>query len=59
MVLLDTNVISEAMRPASHPGVTGWLDEQPAHILYLSSVALAELLLDIAVLLVGKRKNVS
>lgn len=57
MILLDTNVISEAMRPAPHPGVIRWLDEQPAHTLYLSSVALAELLFGIAALPAGKRKN--
>lgn len=57
MILLDTNVVSEAMRTTPHPGVMAWMDAQPAHTLYLSSVALAELLYGIAALPAGKRKN--
>lgn len=57
MILLDTNVVSEAMRPEPHPAVRNWLNEQPAETLYLSSVTLAELLFGIAALPAGKRKN--
>ena len=32
MILLDTNVISEAMRPRPHAAVQAWLDEQNAVI---------------------------
>jgi predicted nucleic acid-binding protein len=38
MILLDTNVVSEAMRPDSAPAVRTWLDEQAAETLFLSSV---------------------
>lgn len=57
MILLDTNVVSEAMRPEPHPAVRNWLNEQSAETLYLSSVTLAELLFGIAALPAGKRKN--
>lgn len=57
MILLDTNVVSEAMRPEPHPAVRNWLNQQPAETLYLSSVTLAELLFGIAALPAGKRKN--
>ena len=57
MILLDTNVVSEAMRPEPYPAVRNWLNEQPAETLYLSSVTLAELLFGIAALPAGKRKN--
>lgn len=57
MILLDTNVVSEAMKPEPHPAVRNWLNEQPAKTLYLSSVTLAELLFGIAALPAGKRKN--
>lgn len=57
MIILDTNVVSEAMRPEPHPSVRAWLNEQAAETLYLSSVTLAELLFGISVLPVGKRKN--
>jgi len=57
MILLDTNVVSETMRPSPDPGVVAWLDDQVAETLYLSSVSLAELLLGIAMLPDGRRKS--
>jgi toxin FitB len=57
MIVLDTNVVSEAMKSAPHPAVLGWLNEQASETLYLSSVSLAELLLGIAALPAGKRKD--
>jgi predicted nucleic acid-binding protein len=44
MIVLDTNVIFEAMRPEPHMAVRTWLNNQAAETLYLSSVTLAELL---------------
>ena len=57
MIVLDTNVVSEAMKPEPHPHVRAWLNDQAAETLYLSSVTLAELLFGIAALPVGKRKD--
>lgn len=57
MILLDTNVISEAMKPQPHPAVQVWLDAQAAETLYLSSVTLAELLFGIGTLPAGRRKD--
>lgn len=57
MIVLDTNVVSEAMKPEPHPAVRAWLNEQATETLYLSSVTLAELLFGIAVLPVSKRKD--
>jgi predicted nucleic acid-binding protein len=57
MILLDTNVISEAMKPLPHPAVQAWLDDQAAETLYLSSVTLAELLFGIGALPAGRRKD--
>ena len=57
MILLDTNVISEAMKPTPHDTVRAWLDEQAAETLYLSSVTIAELLYGIGALPAGKRKD--
>ncbi|MBL8364648.1 MAG: type II toxin-antitoxin system VapC family toxin [Alicycliphilus sp.] len=56
MILLDTNVVSEAMKPAPDPRVRAWLDQQAAATLYLSSVTVAELLFGIAALPTGRRK---
>ncbi|WP_409524103.1 type II toxin-antitoxin system VapC family toxin [Nitrincola sp. MINF-07-Sa-05] len=57
MIVLDTNVVSEAMKPEPDPVVRAWLNEQSAETLYLSSVSLAELLFGIAALPDGKRKD--
>ena len=57
MILLDTNVVSEAMKPEPHPSVRGWLDAQAAETLFLSSVTVAELMFGIGALPRGKRKD--
>ena len=57
MILLDTNVASEAMKPSPHPSVSAWLDAQAAQSLYLCSVSQAELLFGIGIMPEGKRKN--
>ena len=57
MIVLDTNVVSEAMKPAPDAAVRAWLNDQAAETLYLSSVTLAELLFGIRALPSGKRRN--
>jgi len=57
MIVLDTNVISEAMKPMPHPEVRAWLNDQAVETLYISSVTLAELLFGIGALPKGKRKD--
>lgn len=57
MILLDTNVISEAMKPAPEHAVQNWLDDQVAETLYLASVTVAELMFGIGVLPQGRRKT--
>ena len=57
MIVLDTNVVSEAMKPEPNQAVRTWLNYQAAETLYLSSVTLAELLFGIAALPAGNRKN--
>lgn len=57
MIVLDTNVVSEAMKPEPAAAVRDWLDEQAAETLYLSSVTVAELLFGIGALPDGRRKR--
>ncbi len=57
MIILDTNVVSEAMKPEPHQSVRAWLNHQASETLYLSSVTLAELLFGIPALPVGKRQD--
>jgi hypothetical protein len=58
MILLDTNVISEAIKPDSHPTVRAWLDAQAAETLFLPSITIAELLFGIGALPDGRRKSI-
>ena len=56
MIILDTNVVSEPIKPDGARGVQYWLDEQIAETLYLTSISLSELLLGVELLPSGKRK---
>ena len=57
MIILDTNVISEAMRPSPNPQVLAWLDRQNPQLLYICSPVLGELLLGLEALPEGLRKT--
>lgn len=57
MIVLDTNVVSEAMKPEPNEAVRAWLNDQVAETLYVSSVTLAELLFGIGALPDGRRKQ--
>jgi predicted nucleic acid-binding protein len=56
VIVLDTNVVSEAMKASAAPEVLTWLNNQAPETLYLSSVTIAELLFGIAAMPDGKRK---
>jgi toxin FitB len=56
MIVLDTNVVSEAMKPEPDEAVRAWLNEQVPETLYVSSVTLAELLYGIGALPDGRRR---
>ena len=57
MILLDTNVVCEAIKPEPNPSVLAWLDAQAAETLFLSSISVAELLFGIGALPDGRRKG--
>ncbi|MBX9572839.1 MAG: type II toxin-antitoxin system VapC family toxin [Candidatus Obscuribacterales bacterium] len=57
MIILDTNVISEALKPSRNLTVVAWLDNQSAETLFLAATSMAELLIGIAVMPDGKRKT--
>ncbi|MCK6432728.1 MAG: type II toxin-antitoxin system VapC family toxin [Aquabacterium sp.] len=57
MIVLDTNVVSETLKPQPDAAVLAWLDSQLAETLHISSVTVAELLFGVAVLAAGKRRN--
>lgn len=56
MIILDTNVVSEPLKPAPSQVVLAWLDRQAPETLYLTAVSLAELLAGIEALPSGRRR---
>lgn len=56
MIVLDTNVVSELMRPTPADAVVSWVDAQPAAEVFLTAVTVAELLYGIGRLAEGARK---
>lgn len=56
MILLDTNVLSEFMRPQPATQVVAWLDEQPAGEVWISATSRAEIELGLALMPRGKRQ---
>ena len=57
MFILDTNVVSESMRPAPHPAIASWVAEQPTSNVFLTAVTEAELRFGLAVVPPGKRRD--
>ncbi len=56
-VLLDTNVVSELLRPSPNPAVEGWVGGRQAADLHFSAVGEAELRYGVAVLPAGRRRD--
>jgi len=57
VILIDTNVLSELMRPMPDSHVVQWLDAQPAWDVWISAVTVSEIRLGISLLPDGKRKT--
>jgi len=57
VIVLDTNVLSELMRPEPHPAVFAWVAAQPRTSLYTTSLNRAEMLYGVAALPKGRRKE--
>lgn len=57
MIVLDTNVLSELMRPRPLERVTKWIAARPNAILFVTSISQAEILRGIAVMPRGKRRD--
>lgn len=56
MILLDTNVVLEALRPTPNARVIEWIDAQLVETLFLSAITAAKLRLGVALMPAGKRK---
>lgn len=56
MIIVDTNVLSELIRPNPEARVLRWLSEQPVDALVTTAVTKAELLYGVRKMADGKRK---
>ncbi len=57
MIILDTNIISETMRPEPNQTVVTWLDRQHPHTLFLTTITVGEIRAGIACLPAGRRRE--
>ena len=56
MILLDTNVISEIMRPRPDGRVVDWMNETASSSLFVSSITIAEIHFGLELLPDGRRR---
>ena len=56
MIILDTNVLSEVMRPAPSVRVLEWLAKESALTVFTTTIAMAEILYGIELLPKGRRR---
>lgn len=56
MIILDTNVISEVMKPAPLASVLRWLGKYPASRLFTTTITQAEVLYGVELLEKGRRR---
>ncbi|MDP1870931.1 MAG: type II toxin-antitoxin system VapC family toxin [Gallionella sp.] len=56
MIVVDTNVMSEVMRPQPSSQVLSWLNTQDSNQLFITTVTLAEIGYDLRVLPEGQRR---
>ncbi len=57
MIILDTNVLSELMKPKPSVRVTEWIAKQPATELFTTAITEAEILYGVELLARGKRRQ--
>ena len=57
MIVLDTNILSELMRPMPNEQVLAWVDAQTVSELAITAITVAEILYGIERLANGKRKQ--
>jgi len=53
MIILDTNVVSEPLKPLPNQGVIDWLNAQAPATLFITSINLAELLAGVETMPLG------
>lgn len=57
MIVLDTNILSELIRPVPEPKVVAWLETQPGDALFTTAVSRGEMLYGVRILSLGRRRE--
>ncbi len=57
MIVLDTNVLSELMKPAPDMRIVAWLDSHPPTSLFTTTITQAEILYGVGLLPEGRRRT--
>lgn len=57
MIVFDTNVISETLRPVPDPAVLNWMRTIPRHEVWTCAIVLAELFSGVDLMPAGKRQH--
>ena len=57
MIILDTNVVSALMQPDPNRAVQAWLDRQPKHSVWITSITVLELRYGLESLPASKRRT--
>jgi predicted nucleic acid-binding protein len=57
VIVVDTNVLSELLRPAPEPQVLAWLKTRPRSALFTTSITRAEILYGVRLMPEGRRRD--
>jgi predicted nucleic acid-binding protein len=57
MILVDTNIISEMMKPSPSASVMAWLDQQEVTQLFITTITIAEIFYGLNILPEGNRRT--
>ncbi len=57
MILIDTNIVSEVMRPKPSDNVLNWLNQNSNLGLFVSSITIAEICYGLRILPIGQRRQ--
>ncbi|CAN5366884.1 type II toxin-antitoxin system VapC family toxin [soil metagenome] len=57
MIILDTNIISEIMKPTPAANVISWINQQQATQLFITTITIAEIVYGLNTMPQGKRRS--
>jgi len=57
VIVLDTNVVSELVKPQPDPAVRAWVNGRPAETMFVTAITEAEMLFGVSLMADGRRRN--